>query len=297
MNLDNEYQLNIWKGDWGLPSVDIPCLQVLAYAKFTGVPLSVNPTSNPFRTPRGHLPVLKCGASSFDSIQDIIQLFRKRNYNADFHLSPKQCSEVLSYEYMLKESLYPAFQFIWWVDQRNFSDFIRPWYAKAIPFPLNFYYPSKYEKHARAMIEILFPTEEVMTVIENKIYSEAQKCINLLSTRLGDADYFFGSQPTYLDAVVFSYLAPLLKIPLPNPSLQNHLKACTNLVKFVSRISQRYFEADYQKYEKIKSKENETKLSKDSDSEFPHKTRNQILAGIFATVAMVSYAIYTGIVK
>lgn len=29
MNSGESYQLDIWKGDWGLPSVDIQCLQVL----------------------------------------------------------------------------------------------------------------------------------------------------------------------------------------------------------------------------------------------------------------------------
>lgn len=185
-----------------------------------------------------------------------------------------------------------------WLDQKNFTGLIRPWYAKAVPFPLNFYYPSKYEKQARAMMTSLFPNEEAITVIESKVYSEAQKCMTLLSTRLGDADYFFGAQPTSLDALIYSYLAPLLKAPLPNPALQNHLKACTNLVKFVSRISQRYFESDYQQYEKIKSKEhNEKQLRSDSDDEFPHKRRNQILAGIFATFTMVTYAFVTGLVE
>lgn len=175
---------------------------------------------------------------------------------------------------------------------------MRPWYAKAIPFPLNFYYPSKYEKEANAMMESLYPNEETVNSIETNIYSKAQKCITLLSNRLGDKnDYFFGSQPTYLDAIVYSYLAPLLKIPLPNSSLQNHLKACTNLVKFISKISQRYFEQDYQNYEKIKTKENEKSRQNNGDNEFPNKRRNQFIAGVFATLAMVGYAFFTGIVE
>ena len=73
------------------------------------------------------------------------------------------------------------------------------------------------------------------------MYSDAEKCLTLLSNRLGDSKYFFGNQPTSLDAIVYSYLAPLLKTPFPNSTLQNHLKACTNLVTFVARISQKYY--------------------------------------------------------
>lgn len=115
--------------------------------------------------------------------------------------------------------------------------------------------------------------------------------------RLGDGDFFFGQQPSTIDAIVYSYLAPLLKAPLPNPILQNHLKNCTNLVKYVSRISQKYFEYEYQTYEKDKAERNAEKSREDSECEFPNKRRNQILAAFVATLAMVGYALSTGIVE
>lgn len=115
--------------------------------------------------------------------------------------------------------------------------------------------------------------------------------------RLGDGDFFFGQQPSTIDAIVYSYLAPLLKAPLPNPILQNHLKNCTNLVKYVSRISQRYFEYEYQTYEKDKAERNAEKSREDSECEFPNKRRNQILAAFVATLAMAGYALSTGIVE
>lgn len=129
------------------------------------------------------------------------------------------------------------------------------------------------------------------------MYSRAQECLTLLSTKLGDNDFFYGQQPSTIDAIIYSYLAPLLKVPLPNPILQNHLKACTNLVKYVSRISQRYFETDYQSYEKHKAEKNAETLRTDSETEFPNKRRNQIFAAFFATLAMMGYALSTGIVK
>lgn len=129
------------------------------------------------------------------------------------------------------------------------------------------------------------------------MYSEAQKCLTLLSTRLGDKDFFCGQQPSTIDAVVYSYLAPLLKAPLPNPILQNHLKACTNLVKYVSRISQRYFENEYQTYEKRQAEKNAERVRRDSESEFPNKRRNQILAALVAILTMAGYALSTGIVE
>ncbi|XP_015601462.1 metaxin-1 isoform X2 [Cephus cinctus] len=291
------FRLDVWKGDWGLPSVDSPSLQILAYAKFSGVPLDVHATNNPFRTPNGQLPVLRSGLNTLDSINDIIALFKQKNYNADISLTPRQCAEIVAYDTMIREKIYPALQYIWWIDQRNVNDLIRPWYAKAVPFPLNFYYHGKYEAQAKSMMESLYPTEDNNAVIENGVYSEAQKCLTLLSTRLGESEFFCGSQPTSFDAIVYSYLAPLLKAPLPNPALQNHLKACTNLAKFVSRISQRYFGDIHLEYEKEKAEENARKTRRDSESEFPNKRRNQFFAGVVAVLAMLGYALSSGVVK
>ena len=100
-----------------------------------------------------------------------------------------------------------------------------------------------------------------------------------------------------LDVLVFSYLAPILKIPLPNCALQNHLKACDNLVKFINHILKKYFGDNYQDYENLKSKESEKKAKAGFDQDFPHKRRDQFIAGMFAAIAMTGYAITTGIVQ
>ena len=33
-------ELDAWSGDWGLPSIDSECLKILAFAKFSGAPLT-----------------------------------------------------------------------------------------------------------------------------------------------------------------------------------------------------------------------------------------------------------------
>ena len=33
-------ELEAWSGDWGLPSIDSECLKILAFAKFSGAPLT-----------------------------------------------------------------------------------------------------------------------------------------------------------------------------------------------------------------------------------------------------------------
>lgn len=50
--------------------------------------------------------------------------------------------------------------------------------------------------------------------------------------------YFF--RPSSLDALVFGYVAPLLKAPLSNSQLANHVKGCPNLSGLCNRILSKY---------------------------------------------------------
>merc|ERR1719414_1302770 len=103
--------------------------------------------------------------------------------------------------------------------------------------PLSMFYPNKLVNHATAVVQGHIEGVEEPALLESAIYRQAQECLTILSRRLGDEPYFFGKSPSSLDAQMYGLLAPLLKAPLPNPSsLQNHLKACGNLVAFVVRI-------------------------------------------------------------
>lgn len=118
--------------------------------------------------------------------------------------------------------------------------------------------------------------------------------MTLLSTSLGESNYFLDKGPTILDAIIYSYLAPLLKAPLPKKALQTHLKACTNLVAFVSRISEKYFAPEDTEYQAKVTAQN---IKKYSHNEFPNKRRNQIFAGVFTALLMTTYALSSGILE
>lgn len=291
-------QLDVWEGGWGLPSIDTGCLQIMTYAKFSGIPVKLLKTNNPWRSPTGFLPVLRNGKQVIcTKFEEAVAHFRKHNFNADFDLNNKQLSDVKAYTSILEEKLQPALLYVWWIDSKNYVELTRPWYAKALPFPQNYFVPGRYQKDATERLAALHCVKEVEDVqVETKVYREAQECINMLSNRLGDDDYFFGRSPTSLDATVFAYLAPLLKVTFPNPALQNHLKSSDNLMRFIFRILHRYFPLSVEEIEDLKKKE-ETEKQKHSDVEFPNRRRNQIFCTLFALMAMLGYAFTAGMVQ
>ncbi|GIY25286.1 metaxin-1 [Caerostris darwini] len=281
-------ELDIWQGDWSLPSVDLTCLQVMAYAKFSGAPIQIKRTNWPLSR-YGHLPVFRHGKkNTLTTFDNIVTYLQKQNYNADGDLTSIQCSDIIAYTALLRDKLYPALLYIWWVDEKNYIELTRPWYAKVLHFPLNYFLPGHQQRAAQETINNLWNSDLIEDAQkETALYKDAQECLNLLSYRLGNNEFFCGKNPCSLDAIVFGFLAPLLKAPFKNAALQNHLKACPNLVQFVQRILQKYFPLSPEELEALK-KQQEQEV--EERREFPHKWRDIILSGLFAATVMLGYA-------
>lgn len=285
-------ELNIWKGDWGLPSIDPSCLEILAYAKFSGAPLKVSEIRRPWFT---SLPSLRHGPSTrLTKFEDIMAHLRKQNYSADVQLSAQQISDMKAYSAMLKQKLKPALLFLWWVDGKNYTELTRPWYAKALAFPLNYFLPGQMQRAAIHAVHSKLDQLDIDDIqgLESAVFKEAQECLTTLSHRLGKEPFFFGKRPTSLDAIVFGHLAPLLKAPFPSSALQHHLKACDNLSAFVGRILQQYFPPSNLGDGDQKPRPN-VNVSND-DCAYPWT--NVFLSVTFATFAMVAYAVMSGLV-
>ncbi|XP_064638812.1 metaxin-1-like [Lineus longissimus] len=288
-------ELEVWKGDWGLPSVEPNCLAVMAYCKFGSVPVDVKATNNPWKSPTGNLPVLRHDDHSKARVSSILSYLREQKWGTDFDLSVKQSGDMLAYLTMIEEKLVPAVLHLWWADNKTYIDLTRPWFAKAVPFPLNFYYPGK--KQSEYLQRVYHSSNQNLSEeeIEAKIYKDGKECINVLSTKLGKSEFFFGNMPSSLDAVVFGYIAPLLKAPLPNNALVNHLKACDNLASLCSTILLRYFPTEVQESDQ-KKRDAEEKTHEEA-VEYPNKKRNMLVSGMVAMSAMVGYAFMSGLVQ
>ncbi|KAL1420889.1 hypothetical protein MTO96_004266 [Rhipicephalus appendiculatus] len=250
-------EVYIWKGDWGLPSIDTACLEVLAYAKFSGAPVKTREVRRPWF---GSLPVMRHGPETkLTKFQDVVAYLRKQNYSADVKLTPQQASDAKAYIAMLRQKLKPALL-----------------YQCGLPLLSS---DSKLQG---------FDLEGDQAQIA--LFKEAQECMTTLSQRLGKEQFFFGQSPTSLDAIVFAHLAPLLRAPFPSCALQNHLKACDNLAAFITRITQRYFSVK-------DTGSGDSGASKVSSEEFSFSWLNSLISIGVATVAMVSYALLSGLVQ
>ncbi|RWS25498.1 Metaxin-1-like protein [Leptotrombidium deliense] len=290
-------EVDLWSGDFGLPSVDSNCLQILALTTFSKVPVKVNFSNNPWKWFSSTLPVFRSSSKgTMTKFSEVWSFFKSevQNYDIESHLSKKDLSDINAYIAMVTHKLEPCLMYLWWGDEKNYIEFTRPWFAKKIPFPGNYFIPGHLQRKVDEMLKATFENIDE-SQIPAILFSDAQKCMTLLSEKLSHNEYFIGKKPTAFDAVAFSYLAPILMVPFPNSKqLQNHLKACTNLTKFVERIIERYFPVANKS---DKSKFENASQTPSDDVDFPHKWRDIILSTLFASAAMIGYSLVVGIIR
>ncbi|XP_062533704.1 metaxin-1 homolog [Armigeres subalbatus] len=312
-------ELFLYKGEWGLPTIDYDCARLLAYLKFSDAKITLNFNGNPFSSPDGMLPYLVTDeGKKIGGYNKITEFLQSRGFDANAQLEGQNYIVINGCIQYVFENLYPYFMYNLWGDPQNL-DTTRALYAKRIPIPFNFYCPRKYVLKTNELTVSLagFALEDSVELHDVKdMMLNAKKCINWISEKLGENRFFFGDTPSEIDAVLYGYLSVLLKLSLPNGVLQNHVKQCSNLVKFVERITKIYFaregftsagsngngSSSSSSSSNGSSKANggaEPKFSdgtqKDADDTPYERRKRYVVSGIFATIAMVGYALLSGI--
>ncbi|PAV77487.1 hypothetical protein WR25_02534 [Diploscapter pachys] len=306
-----EMELHIWPSDFGLPSVDVQCLQFLAAARICASPVAIVSASAPWNSPTGEYPVVfdksKSDVKPITDFEKFVDVLRKsgQDYVIDADLTIFERSELDAFGAYLQQHLQPALLYTLWVDDLNYTTVTSFWYNRRLHFPYNLYYLEKRRKKAKRCI-----SERT----ETQIMKSGLQAINMLSAKLGDNKYMCGDKPSSLDALVFGYLAPLLRLPLPNDRLQLHLSACPNLVRFVETVASIYlplteeqlkeqkadrkmWQARLANAEKIKEVERVAKEQAEAVPADDSSWRDTILFGLAALTLSAAFMIHSGMVQ
>lgn len=59
--------------------------------------------------------------------------------------------------------------YVWWVDAKNYTECIRPWYAKALPLPFNYIYPGRFERQAKSYLEVVYGEDLTPKQVEETV--------------------------------------------------------------------------------------------------------------------------------
>ncbi|XP_049535783.1 metaxin-1 homolog [Anopheles darlingi] len=241
----------VYKGEWGLPSIDYECSRLLTYLKFAGASgkVIVHYNGNPFSSPNGLLPYLIAdGRTKIAGYGPIVEYLTAHGIaplgngreGGDFSNSTLISGHI---QYVV-ENMHPYFMYSLWGDPKN-VDTTRTLYAKRIPVPFNFYCPRKYVHRTNDLTQSLagFTLEDSLEFHDvSELADNARRCLNWIAEKLQDNRWFLGNErPSEVDALLYGYLSVLSKLTLPNNALQNHIRQCPKLVQFVDRTTATYF--------------------------------------------------------
>ncbi|CAH1989706.1 unnamed protein product [Acanthoscelides obtectus] len=241
MGSDEKFKLVAYESDFSMPSMNVECTKSIVYTAAVKVSVQLKPLNSIKQCLFYSEPCFIHGNLRFKSFADTVLYLRTLNFNLDSNLDKKQCCESLALCNLVQSKLKPVIEFVYWVDPRNCEEFTNVWYMRALPLPFNYWHMRRLKQKAELLIETLYPTESNLEIVREFLNKTAVECLSSLSTRLGKSEYFYGSLPSTLDVVVYSHIAPLVKVPFPSNEISNLVTMWPNLVDLVKRIDAAYF--------------------------------------------------------
>ncbi|KAI8082754.1 uncharacterized protein BX664DRAFT_338986 [Halteromyces radiatus] len=226
-------------------SFDVDCIQTQIYFRFCNLDVDIKFTNDPEASPSGKLPYFSTVTGKLLTGTQIDQWLKDNE--KDISLGTHQ-DEAIAFISMVKSKLHPALLFSMWLEPLNYNENTFRMYYGHIPAPINSImgYRKKEE-----IVNQLLANRDILS--REEVYADAAQTLEALSIKLGDYTYFFDqSGPTWMDAVVFSYLHVILGVPpvsKSNTSTEERNQAATlrklvqkhqNLVRYAKHINEHY---------------------------------------------------------
>lgn len=231
-------------GSWGMPTIDPEGLAALALLRFVDIPFSVTSGASRSMTPANTLPVVifeKRSGSGNVVVAGLAELIAMLASDVSLpdpnkSLTPFMVAESTAFVSLIQSRFGPAqLHEMYRIDQ-NYNHIHHLMLEKERSFPLNRILPYLRRNEIRRSLH---------GRTENSVYFDAKIALTALATRLGESKkFFYGDEPTVLDAVVFGYLASVMYIPTPESRLRSQISKHNNLIDFVRRVVEVHFDTD-----------------------------------------------------
>lgn len=243
------YVLYKWQPGWDLPSTSAACLQAEAYLRLSQAEVQVQECTSAGSSPSGQLPaldnsldVVSASGSEFDAASSIIMFLKGAGLDLDVHLDHSQRALCLAFSALIELKLSPATLYATWCEPESYSSHTRPAYGAGLPLPFN--YLIVWRQRRSIM-------QRMASMTADKVYADADSAYAALAAHLGEqrrastnsdaGNFFFGRQPSSLDALLFGHLAMHLSAPTSPPQLQQKVRAHPELVTYADHMHAHVF--------------------------------------------------------
>ncbi len=221
---------------FGLPDASPFVIKVDTYLRMAGLEYEYEGgMQNLKKAPKGKLPLLEDGDNIIADSEVIVDYLKtEKGADLDSWLSDEQRAIAHLVTKSLDENLYWCLVYSRWVNEDTWLKVKENFFAE-MSFPLKQILPPILRGGVKSSIK----KQGMGRHSEEEILAIAYKSFSSLEVMLGDQEYFFGSQPSSLDAAVYGHVACFILSSLENRfnlAAREHPK----LVAFCQRVNSSY---------------------------------------------------------
>jgi glutathione S-transferase len=212
-------------------------IKVETYLRLAGIGYDkVNRPQAVRSAPKGKLPVMHHGTTTVADSSDIVAYVNQHfAVDLDAHLTPEQRANALVLQRSVEEYWYWIGVYMRGVPEATWPEVRASLFAR-MPAPMRALLPALVRRSMKAQLH----AQGLGRHREAEILAQGELFLNALSTALGARRYWFGDQPTSIDATLYGFLAVLILGDLDTP-LRRSAMRCDNLVAYVGRLHATYF--------------------------------------------------------
>ncbi|MPZ36542.1 MAG: glutathione S-transferase family protein [Rhizobiales bacterium] len=220
---------------FGIPNLSPFCCKLETWLRIAGVPYEVVETLDPRKGPKGKLPFIEdAGVRIADTSIIIDHLVKTRGVDPDARLDDSQRAIAL----LVQRALEEHYAFVLAYTHLVRDEGLRHTRARfdavpAIIRPLIF-------RIVQGKIKKMLWLQGTLRHSDEEIVESALRDWRAILTVMGDRLFFFGDEPTGIDAVVFGALATSLLTPIASP-IRDFLKSQPACVAYAERMRARFF--------------------------------------------------------
>lgn len=216
---------------WNLPSASPFCIKLETYLKLAKIPYQTKVINDPRKTPKGKLPIIKDGEKIRADSSLIIEYLNKTyGDKLDSHLTPEQKALAITVQRLCEDHLYWIVMYERWIPDGAWK-VINPVFFGNLSGPLKWFLPSMIRKNIKKACY----NHGIGRFTDEERFQLGKQDIDTIVTLLGTNSYFFGNNPTSIDATLWGFITPLLNTPIPS-KLRDYASNIPALAEYDSRM-------------------------------------------------------------
>lgn len=224
---------------WGLPDISPFCVKVELYCKMAGIPYRTT-LGDPSKAPKGKLPLLVDGGRTIaDSSVIIEHLEATRGRPLDRALTPRQVATATAVRSMLEEHLYFIVLYLRWHQDSGWRVYLPAFldiFAQfGVPRPIR----PLLALHARRTVKRTLHGQGISRHRLEEVEATGQRIVDALG-ELCEGPFFFGEQPSSVDATVFAFVQSIVAAPFEGP-IKEHARKHPKLRAYYEHVRSEFF--------------------------------------------------------